>query len=148
MMANEHEMPAFKSNDKILNLLDTIHIEIARKYEAELGHTSHSYNYKINEFEVLLEKFYKTEKSPSFYASKMNMTLKHLNRICKNILGQTVTDIIGQRIILEAKRLLSDPTKSVAQIADALGYDNYPYFGKMFKKYTQITPGEFRKSIL
>lgn len=136
-----------RSTDKLLNLLDTIHIEISRKYLLEHNHTAHSYNHKLGEFEKLLEQYFKTEKSPSFYASKMNMTLKHLNRICKDMRNETVTEMITKRIILEAKRLLTDPSKSVSQIADTLGYENFPYFGKLFKKHTALSPGEFRVKI-
>lgn len=146
IMVNESANTLLKSNDKIINLLDTVHIEISRKYTAETNHIIHHYNHKIRQFENLLEKYYHTQKSPSFYASEMNMTLKHLNRICKNILGETVTAIITQRVILESKRLLIDKNKSISQIADALGYENYSYFGKLFKKQTGISPGEFRNS--
>ena len=147
LMVSENQNSALRKEDKLLNLLDTIHIEISRKYLSETNHAAHSYNHKIQQFEALLEQHYKTEKSPSFYASKMNMTLKHLNRICKNILGETVTEIITKRVILETKRLLVDKTKSISQIADALGYENYPYFGKLFKKQTGWTPGEFREKM-
>jgi AraC family transcriptional activator of pobA len=136
-----------RSIDKLLNLLDTIHIDTSRKYLSESNHAAHSYNHKIHQFETLLERYFKSEKSPSFYASEMSMTLKHLNRICKDMLDETVTEMITKRIILEAKRLLIDKTKSVSQIADALGYDNFPYFGKLFKKHTGMAPGEFRNRL-
>ncbi|WP_333600582.1 AraC family transcriptional regulator [Flavobacterium sp.] len=142
---NQNHFP--KKEDKLLNLLDCIHIEISRKYLSETNHITHSYNYKIHQFEQFLEQFYKTEKSPSFYAAKMNITLKHLNRICKDILNQTVTELISKRVILEAKRLLINPTKSVNQVADTLGFDNYSYFTKLFKKQAGITPREFRNNL-
>jgi AraC-like DNA-binding protein len=97
--------------------------------------------------EQLLEQHYKTEKSPSFYADNMNITLKHLNRICKETLNQTVTEIITNRVILETKRLLINPIKSVNQIADELGFEDYSYFTRLFKKKTEITPSEFRKNL-
>jgi AraC family transcriptional activator of pobA len=131
----------------LLNLLDCIHIEVAQKYTAENNHAIHSYNHKVQQFESVLEQFYKIDKSPSFYASKMNMTLKHLNRICKDILNKTVTELITNRVILEAKRLLVNPKKSINQVADELGFENYSYFTKLFKKQTGATPSEFRNSL-
>lgn len=137
-----------KENASILvNLLDCIHIEIAKKYVVENSHTIHSYNHKIQQFESILEQFYKIEKSPSFYAFKMNITLKHLNRICKDILNKTVTELITSRVILEIKRLLINPKKSINQIADEMGFENYSYFTKLFKKHTSFTPSEFRTSL-
>jgi AraC family transcriptional activator of pobA len=131
----------------LLNLLDCIHIEVSKKYIAENNHAIHSYNHKMQQFELILEQYFKTEKSPSFYASKMNITLKHLNRICKDTLNKTVTALITNRVILESKRLLINPKKSINQVADELGFENYSYFTKLFKKQTGITPSEFRSSL-
>lgn len=132
--------------DKIMNLLDIIHIEIARKYSETLLHEAHSYNVKIKSFEVLLEKNFKVEKTASFYASHLHITLKHLNRICNEILKKTTTEVITDRIILEAKRMLMDKKMIVNEIATALGYDDYSYFTRLFKKHTGMTPTTFRVS--
>lgn len=131
--------------DKMLNLLDCIHIEIARKYGERYSHQTHSYNIKINTFEKLLEQYFKTEKSPSFYADKLNITLKHLNRICNEILQKTATDVIMDRVILEIKRMLTDKQLAVNEIASAVGYDDYSYFSRVFKKQTGISPTAFRE---
>lgn len=138
LMIIENQNNFSKKTDKLLNLLDCIHIEISRKYLLDSNHVSHSYNYKIHQLEQLLELHYKTKKSPSFYADTMSITLKHLNRICKEILNQTVTEIITNRIILETKRLLINPLKSVNQIADELGFEDYSYFTRLFKKKTEL----------
>ncbi|WP_414000150.1 helix-turn-helix domain-containing protein [Flavobacterium sp. W1B] len=132
--------------DKIMNLLDIIHIEIARKYSETHMHEMHSYNVKIKDFEKLLDKNFVEEKTPSFYASKLNITLKHLNRICNEILKKTTTEVITDRIILEAKRMLMDKNRTVNEVATTLGYDDYSYFTRLFKKHTAITPTAFRIS--
>ena len=132
--------------DKIMNLLDIIHIEIARKYSETHLHEAHPYNMKIKNFEVLLEKNFKTEKTASFYASQLHITLKHLNRICNEILKKTTTEMITDRIILEAKRMLMDKKMTVNEIAAELGYDDYSYFTRLFKKHTGMTPSVFRVS--
>jgi AraC-like DNA-binding protein len=147
LMIQESQSTNPNRQDKLLNLLDCIHIEISGKYLAESNHKSHSYNYKVQHFEQLLEQYFTIEKAPSFYAEKMNITLKHLNRICKDILNQTVTELIAKRIILEAKRLLIDASKTINQVADNLGFENYAYFIRLFKKQTGMTPNEFRKMI-
>ena len=132
--------------DKIMNLLDIIHIEIARKYSETYFHEAHSYNVKIKNFEVLLEQNFKIEKAPSFYASQLAITLKHLNRICNEMLQKTTTEVITDRIILEAKRMLMDKKFTVNEIATELGFDDYSYFTRLFKKHTGITPTDFRIS--
>ncbi|GEL09821.1 AraC-type DNA-binding protein [Flavobacterium glycines] len=130
--------------DKIMNLLDIIHIELARKYNEIHVHETHSYNVKIKNLEQLLEKKYKEEKSAAFYASELNITLKHLNRICNEILKKTTTEVIVDRIMLEAKRMLLDKNWTVNEIAFALGYEDYSYFSRLFKKHTAMTPTNFR----
>lgn len=132
--------------DKIMNLLDIIHIEIARKYSETYFHEAHSYNVKIKNFEVLLEQNFKIEKAPSFYASQLAITLKHLNRICNEMLQKTTTEVITDRIILEAKRMLMDKKFTVNEIATELGFDDYSYFTRLFKKHTRMTPSTFRVS--
>lgn len=130
--------------DKMLNLLDCIHIEIARKYSETYSHQTHSYNIKINTFEKLLEQHFKENKSPSFYADKLNITLKHLNRICNEILQKTATEVIMDRVILEIKRMLTDKQLAVNEVASAVGYDDYSYFSRVFKKQTGFSPTGFR----
>ena len=132
--------------DKIMNLLDIIHIEIARKYNATNLYEAHSYNVKIKDFEMLLERYFKTQKTASFYASQLHITLKHLNRICNEILKKTTTEVIIDRIVLETKRMLMDKKLTINEIATALGYDDYSYFTRLFKKHVGITPTAFRIS--
>lgn len=132
--------------DKIMNLLDSIHIDLARKYNETFVHETHSYNVKIKTFEQLLEEQFIHEKAASFYASHLNITLKHLNRICNEILKKTTTEVITGRVILEAKRMLMDKKMTVNEIATALGYDDYSYFARFFKKQTAMTPTAFRIS--
>ncbi|MES2543955.1 MAG: AraC family transcriptional regulator [Bacteroidota bacterium] len=130
--------------DKIMNLLDIVHIELSRKYNKTNVHEAHSYNMKIKSFEELLEQQYKKEKSPAFYASNLNVSLKHLNRICNEILKKTTTEVIIERVILEAKRMLFDKNWTVNEISTALGYEDYSYFTRLFKKHTTMTPTAFR----
>ncbi|MGM8360485.1 helix-turn-helix domain-containing protein [Flavobacterium sp. ARAG 55.4] len=130
--------------DKIMNLLDSIHIELARKYSQIHVHEAHSYNVKIKNLEQLLEQKFKEEKSAAYYASELHITLKHLNRICNEILKKTTTEVIVDRVVLEAKRMLLDKNWTVNEIATELGYDDYSYFSRLFKKHTSVTPTAFR----
>ncbi|MDX6183875.1 helix-turn-helix domain-containing protein [Flavobacterium sp. Fl-77] len=132
--------------DMMLNLLDCINIEISRKYSETYSHQVHSYNIKINMFELLLEQYFTIEKLPSFYAEKLNITLKHLNRICNEILQKTATEVIVDRVILEIKRMLIDKELAVNEVAFKVGYEDYSYFSRFFKKQTGMSPTEFRNT--
>jgi len=145
-MLEEYQGNKMMKMDKIINTLDNIHIEITRKYTESHVLETHSYNTKIRDFNLLLEKWFLKEKTPSFYASQLHITLKHLNRICNEILKKTTTQVITDRIILEAKRMLMDKKITVNEIASALGFDDYSYFVRLFKKHVGITPTVFRTS--
>lgn len=144
LIVHENGSKETGSRDKIINLLDCIHIEIARNYSALHSHQTHSYNVKIKNFEIVLEQHFRSRKPPSFYASELSITLKHLNRITNEILKKTATEVISERTILEAKRMLTDKQLSVNEIADSLGFEDYSYFSRFFKKQTGQSPTAFR----
>lgn len=95
-------------------------------------------------FRELLERNYTTAKRPADYAGKLNISTPYLNECVKNATGHPVSYHIQQRIILEAKRLLHHSDQSVKEIAAALGYDDYPYFLRLFSKVAGMTPSSFR----
>lgn len=132
--------------DKILNLIDTIHIELSR---LQLSETRPLYTYseKLSKFNLLLEENYKVEKSPSFYASEMSITLKHLNRICREVLNKTVTQLISEKVVLESKRMLTFSNSTVGEVADEMGYLNHSYFTRVFKKHGGMSPLNFKASL-
>ncbi|MBC8754918.1 helix-turn-helix domain-containing protein [Kordia sp. YSTF-M3] len=146
MILAEYTSRKLFNEHSILNLLDLIYIELSRHYITPTQLQVKRYHTILRSFEELLEQFYKYEKKPSFYASRLNITLKHLNRICKETLQKTATTVITDRIILEAKRLLLTPELAVNEIANRLGFEDYSYFSRLFKQKTQRTPSSFRSS--
>lgn len=134
--------------DRIVGLVQAIYIEMARCYShvtVPQQEVPPSYLQTITSLETLLEQHYKTEKLPRFYAEKLHITPKHLNRICKLMLGKTTTDLITERVVLEAKRQMVHSALSLSQIAEGLGYWDYPYFSRLFRTKTGTTPKAFRK---
>lgn len=145
---NEYLQNNWKKTQLILSYLTQIYILLNRQIESNslIDHNSlRHYQNQFNTFEHLVDKYYKEIKSASEYAEKLNITQKHLNRIVKSITDKTTTNIIIERNILEAKRNLIYTNKTFNQIAQDLGYTDYSYFNKLFKKYTGETPTEFIK---
>lgn len=95
-------------------------------------------------FNEMLERNYTKIKRPADYARKLNISTSYLNECVKNATGFSVSHHIQQRIILEAKRLLYHSDKSVKEISFELGYDNYPYFSRLFINVSGMTPLTFR----
>lgn len=105
-----------------------------------------NYNYALlKNFQKLIEKNYTQLKLPKEYADLLYITPNHLNALCKDHLGIAAGEVIRNRIILEAKRLLIHQYKSISEIAYALNFTDNSYFTKFFKKQAGITPEEFRK---
>lgn len=146
MALTEYRASNLFKEHAVLSILELIYIELSRRYVSPAQLQEKRYNTILRKFETLLEQFYKYEKKPSFYASRLNITLKHLNRICKETLQKTATTVITDRIVLEAKRLLLNPEFSVNEIANHLGFEDYSYFSRLFKQKTAQTPSEFRRT--
>jgi len=97
------------------------------------------------EFRKLLLLQYKVCKSPAEYAASMNISLSYLNEAVKATTGMSVSSVIQQEIMLEAKRLLYHSNCSVKEIAHELGYEDHTYFSRLFRKTVGVTPGDFRR---
>jgi len=130
----------------LANLISLIYIQSTRIYTSQNQvaiATENPYYSKFRKFETLIEQHFKTEKSPAVYASLMAMTPKHLNRITQAVTHKTATDVILDRILLEAKKEMILKRDSLSQIAESLGYDDYAYFSRLFKTKTGETPTGF-----
>lgn len=133
---------AFKFR-KILALTHLLYIELSGFYVPSAGIENENYTSRLYDFERLIEQNYKQMRSPGEYARQMNITERHLNRITRISLNKTPTDLILDKITLEAKRILAHTTSSIGQVAESLGYTDVSYFSRLFKKKTGQTPKEF-----
>ncbi len=98
-------------------------------------------------FRKLVENNYLEKRSVAEYANILNISPGHLNDTVQKELGKTASDLIHERIVLEAKRLLYHSEKSIKEIAAALKYEDPSYFTKFFKSQTKNTPEQFRNFI-
>jgi len=96
-------------------------------------------------FEKLIEENYIRLRLPRQYAELLHVTPNHLNKLCNELVGLSAGDMIRNRVILEAKRLLINLKLTVTEIAYKLNFDDSSYFCKLFKKQTGMSPNTFRK---
>jgi len=82
--------------------------------------------------------------SVSDFANKLNISTNYLSDTIKKETGQTATQIIKERTILEAKSLLKSTELSVSEIAYFLKFQDTSYFSKYFKSATNLSPTQFR----
>lgn len=102
-------------------------------------------NQTIKNFQRLVETHFLELRLPGAYAELLHVTTNHLNALCKENLGKQAGEVIRERILLEAKRLLINVDLSVAEIAYRLNFSDNSYFTRFFKKHEGLTPDEFRK---
>jgi len=99
----------------------------------------------LNNFQQLINQHYNTIRLPKEYAELLYITPNHLNALCQDLLGKTAGEVIRDRVLLEAKRLLVNKGLTITEIAYHLNFQDNSYFNRFFKKNTGITPEAFRK---
>jgi AraC-like DNA-binding protein len=78
------------------------------------------------------------------FADRLSIHVNHLNRAVKEVTGKTTTEHIAERVVKEARALLSHTDWNISEIAYCLGFEYPAYFNNFFKKQTGMTPGELR----
>lgn len=132
--------------DIVRVLLLQAFLEIDKHTHTNKPSTIPFFNYTLlKNFQKLVEKHYISLKRPMDYAELLYITPNHLNALCKEHLGITAGEVIRNRVLLEAKRMLVNQNLSISEISYDLNFSDNSYFTKFFKKYEHITPEDFRK---
>jgi AraC family transcriptional regulator, transcriptional activator of pobA len=126
----------------ILSHLSRIYLDKKKKKSSDIIDDSLLIKYK----KLLNEKFLELRQI-SDYSGQLFVTPGHLNDKIKELTGKTAKELLNERIILEAKRLLFYDNSSIKEIANNLNFWDTAYFTRFFKKQTELTPQEFRQKI-
>ena len=92
-------------------------------------------------------KHYAQERSVSFYADLLHISPQHLSTTVNKITGKTVTDIIAKLVITDAEAKLKSTDLTIQEIAYSLNFPDISFFGKYFKRYTGMSPKQYRESV-
>jgi AraC-like DNA-binding protein len=101
----------------------------------------------LQDLKEAIEKDFKTKHTPKDYAELLNISPNALAKITKTHFNKTLTNLITERIMIEAKRELYLTNKSIKQVACELGYDDEYYFSRLFKKNVNIPPQVYRETV-
>ena len=101
----------------------------------------------IRKFNFLVDVHYKTKRKVSDYAEMLFKSPKTLSNLFSIYNQKSPQQIILQRLVLEAKRLIHFTDKQNQEIAYDLGFNDPAHFSRFFKKMTQMTPSEYRENL-
>jgi len=99
---------------------------------------------RISDFLSLVEKYYTQQHETLFCSKKIALSSKRLNMLSRQELGIIVKQLLQQRILLEAKRKISEGNKPFKNISLELGFKDTSYFSRFFRQNAGITPQQFR----
>lgn len=136
-------------NEMLLVLLKRLIIYVTRLAKSEYVPVKKIQDEKfhiIRKFNLLVEGNFKSEHSVSFYAGQLCKSPKTLSNLFAMYNHKTPSQVIQERIVIEAKRLLSYTEKSVKQITFELGFEDVSHFSNFFKKQALVSPLEFRNT--
>ena len=131
----------------IRNLLNAFMITAARlgTCETRLTAMNASQNKILQQFRIFIEENFRSKTQVAEYADMIYITPGHLNDTIKTLTGKTAKQIIDEKRMTEAKRLLFWGDLTVKQIAAYLNFEDDAYFNRFFKKHTGQTPALFHR---
>jgi AraC-like DNA-binding protein len=144
----------FKTSDNIQSEVLLVLLKRLIIYVTKLAKTGYAPVKKIQEekfhtirkFNLLVEANFKSAHSVSFYARELCKSPKTLSNLFAIYNHKTPSQVIQERILIEAKRLLSYTDRPVKEITFELGFEDVSYFSNFFKKHTQSSPVDFRNN--
>lgn len=151
-MKTEMQIAALAQYELLISYLKIFLINASRLKTAQQNAVKNAVStlqepFILQSLKEAIEKNYKEKHTASDYAAILNITSKALAKLTKTHLNKTLTALISERIIIEAKRELYLTNKPVKQIAYELGYDDEYYFSRFFKTNADISPQIYRSTV-
>jgi len=141
------------SQDIIISHLETLLNYAERFYQRQFITRKITNHQVLDQVESLLTKYLNNEAllakglpTVQYFADALNISTKYLSSLLKQLTGQTMQQIIHEKLIEKAKEKLSTTRLSVSEIAYQLGFEHPQSFNKLFKSKTKQSPLDFRQS--
>jgi AraC-like DNA-binding protein len=141
------------SHDVIISQLELLFNYANRFYKRQFITRKAVGSNLLEKFETLLDAYFKDDlsvefglPSVSYFADQLNLSSSYLTDMLRSLTGQSTQQHIHDRLIIEAKQMLSTTDLSVGEVAYTLGFEHSQSFSNLFKTKTKISPLEFRRS--
>lgn len=151
-ITSEMQNPALAQYELLVSylkifLITASRLKTAQSTETQMNPEENKEPFILQNLKNYIETHFKTKHSASDYADLLNISAKALAKLTKTHFNKTLTDLISERIIIEAKRELYLTNKAVKEIAYELGYIDEYYFSRFFKNNADISPQAYRDSL-
>lgn len=140
------ELSVKESAEIIRSYLHVFLLKCRQFSEATVHYTQEVANPIFANFNKLLEQNFRSQHTVSFYADELAVSSRKLIETCQLYCDKSPTQLIRERLILEARRLLLHSKYSIKEIAYFLGFEDPAYFNRFFRKNEQISAGSYRKA--
>jgi AraC family transcriptional regulator, transcriptional activator of pobA len=152
MQVEYHNNQDDYSKDILLSHINSILKYAQRFYKRQFINRTVLSGNTVSKFNGMLESYFqrglvkdKGLPTVNFIASELNLSPRYLSDLLKQETGKTAIDLIHIFLIAEAKNLLTAAPQSVSEVAYGLGFENPPYFSRLFRKEVGMSPGAFKK---
>ncbi|EDM37848.1 transcriptional regulator, AraC family protein [Pedobacter sp. BAL39] len=137
------------SQDVIIAHLDVLLSYCNRYYNRQFNTRKINHSQMLNRIEYLLNSWFEVNNArglptAAYLARELNLSSKYLSDCLKQLTGQTTQQIIHNKLIEQAKVILTTTELSISEIAYQLGFEYSQSFSNLFKKKTAQTPVEYR----
>lgn len=147
LLAQENDSEAGQHDRARKALLQLILIDISRL--ADQGQPQQNTRKEdvriFHRFNELIESHYKEHITLSQYAEKIGVTEARLNEICRRLAGQPSKRLTMDRLMQEARRLLTFSSSPITEISYLLGFKDPAYFARFFRRNAGVTAGQYRE---
>jgi AraC-like DNA-binding protein len=143
------------SKSIILSHLDSILKYAQRFYKRQFIDRKPLSGIAVTKFNETLSHYFETGEAAekglptvNYMASRFNLSSKYLSDLLKQETGKTAIELIHLHVISEAKNMLIEGGRSISEISYQLGFENPPYFSRLFKKEVGLSPKEFKNRVM
>ncbi|KFE35338.1 AraC family transcriptional regulator [Thioclava atlantica] len=136
------------SDRALRNQLGLLSVWLERQIEAHAGEAipTNAARRLVSRYSALVERDFRSGAGVGELARELGVTPTHLTRACREACGKSALELLQERRLYEARRMLRDTPVPVKEIAKELGYTSPAYFTRVFHARTGSTPRAFRRS--
>lgn len=147
LLMNEYkkEQKKEKKEQIFRSYLNILLIKLLDELDSETNESAKTANILVLRLSQILETQFMCNREPSAYAILMGISVDCLNLLCKEAFNQSFKNLVQDRLMFEARKMLTTSNLTIAEIAYKLNFSDNSNFSKFFKRHIGITPQRFRK---